>query len=156
MSVSASLLSEMRSIKPGEALDWRALREKIHDAFDQTDSFEERGIILAAFTALMDCVERGLEDQRGDPGDLATFRKTRDQDYCLLLTKESLDGENVDAKLLERATKREVDAGRMSPDHQLRKLALVGTTLGISTAAQPGKAASGKVSWWKRLTGRSA
>ncbi len=153
MSASLSLLDEMRSLRVGKRFDVRTLRDRIHDAFDHTDNFEERGVILAAFTALMDCVERDLQDKTAQRGDIEEFRKSRDQDYCLLLTKELLDGENANPILLERVTRREVYAGRMSPNHKLRQLALAGMALGRPTSTRLRETITGKVARWKRSFG---
>ncbi len=70
--------------------------------------------------------------------------------------KESRRGENVNADLLEKATNPEIEAGRMSPDHKLRQLALVGTQFGIGTTAAPGQqnAARARGSWWRKFLNR--
>lgn len=71
----------------------------------------------------MDLVERNLERSESPPNLLQDFRKTREADYRLFLVRESMVGENVCAETLAAVTQREVDAGRMSPDHTLYTMA---------------------------------
>jgi hypothetical protein len=132
------LLNEMR-----ESNDWTGLREKIHDAFDQSQSSEERGMLLAAFTAMMDSVERQLGT--ADPDLRAKFQQARCQDYNLFVVKECTFDGNVSPEMLNVVTLREVQAGRMAPDHELRRLAIMS---GVeSTPAEERKITP---PWWKR------
>jgi hypothetical protein len=130
--------------------DWRGCREDIHDQFDKASTLDHRGAVLAIFHAVMNIVEKNLIA----PDDLEKFRKARDQDYCLLLSKECTEEANVRSDLLEQATRREVEAGRMQPDHQLRELALVGTTFGIGTTGglRRTELSKGPKPWRKWLT----
>jgi len=130
--------------------DWQGCREDIHREFEKAQTFEQRGVLLAIYHAMMNIVEKNLIA----PSDVETFKKARDQDYCLFIAKESTQGENVNSEILEQVTRREVQAGRMSPDHQLRKLALIGTTFGISPTAQLHEIEQQKAhgSWWQRAT----
>jgi hypothetical protein len=122
--------------------DWRGCREDIRDEFDKASTSEQRGALLAIFHAMMNIVEKNLIAS----DDLEKFRKARDQDYCLLLVKECTKDANVRPDLLEQATKREVEAGRMSQDHQLRQLALSGMAMAQGETRT-------RQSWWRRLTG---
>jgi hypothetical protein len=132
--------------------DWSRCRDDIHREFDKATTSEERGALLAIYTAMMNIVEKDLIAPEG----LEAFQKARYQDYCLFLAKESRDGDNVNSELLEKATKREIDAGRMSPDHNLRELALIGTTFGMSTTAQlHANELKAQRPWWKRLIGQA-
>jgi hypothetical protein len=112
--------------------DWRGCREDIHDEFDKASTSAQRGMLLAMYHAMMNIVEKNLIA----PDDLEKFRKTRDQDYCLLLARECTNDANVRPDLLEQATRREVEAGRMPQDHQLRQLALGGMAM-AQVEAQP-------------------
>lgn len=129
--------------------DWQGCREDIHREFDKSTTFEQRGVLLAIFDAMMNIVEKNLIS----PQELEAFRKARDADYCLFLVKESRQGDNVNSELLEKATKREIDAGRMLPDHQLRQLALAAFTVGIGTTSQLKQLEEWQARgpWWKRL-----
>jgi hypothetical protein len=89
-------------------------------------------MLLSIFTVIMDQVERsGLSGE-----DLAKFKVARRQDYNLLLVKESLVGENVCTETLSAVTEREVAAGRMAPDDELRTTAEVGMAAPHLTRAQ--------------------
>jgi len=105
----------------GRELDFKAIREEIHETSERTDSAEERVILLQVFNSVMDMVERSGNIL---PGQLETFQATRATDYNLLLMREVLVGENVSVELLNAVTQREVAAGRMAEDHSLRDLAL--------------------------------
>jgi hypothetical protein len=64
----------------------------------------------------MGAVERGAGFT---PEDMEKFKKARQRDYCLLLIREALVGENVCPQKLEAVTQREVKAGRMASDNDL-------------------------------------
>lgn len=117
----------------GKSLDFRAVRESIHDAFERTDSASERVVLLQAFNAVMDQVERSGSI---DPENLEVFRDTRAKDYNLLLMREVVIGENASTELLHAVTAREVAAGRMTEDHALRKLAVEGIAQPYLTVQQ--------------------
>ena len=103
----------------GKGLDFREVREAIHDASEQTADSSERVILLQVFHAVMDQVERGGNLA---PENLATFKDTRAKDYRLLLMREVLVGQNVSVELLHAVTQREVIAGRMAEGDELRQL----------------------------------
>jgi hypothetical protein len=124
--------------------DWQGCREDIHGEFDKASTPQQRGALLAIFHAMMNIVENNLIA----PDKLEKFHKARDQDYCFLLVRECMKDANVRPDLLEQATRREVEAGRMSQVHQLRQLALSGT------ATAQGKTRT-RQSWWRRLSGRT-
>ena len=117
------LLQRLQNQPLGTALDWKALREEIHDEFERATSGEDRAILLAIFQTVMDLAKRN-----GDiaPENLHLFRDARQGDYNLLIVRECLVGENVSVELLDEVTKREVAAGRMASDHPLRTQAKVG------------------------------
>jgi len=106
----------------GKDIDFRSVREQIHEAFVQTDDSNEHAMLLAIFTATADLVERNITNH----DDKEKFKATRQADYNLLVVRESLVGENISAELLNAVTLREVQAGRMSEDHELRKAAITG------------------------------
>lgn len=115
------IAARIKSTPPGSALDWPTIRETIHDEYD-TALPVERENLLTVFHALMDAVERQIS-----PVDLDTFRKTRREDYNLLLIKECAEADgNVSPHRLRVVTQREVNARRMQPDDELYKLALGG------------------------------
>ena len=109
-----------RDAEVNGTVDWRHARDEIHSRFDSYASQEERVLLLEVFKAIMDAMERTLTDE----DDFAKFRETRRQDYNLLLIKECLVGEDVSVEALAHVTKREVEAGRMPADDEMRSLAI--------------------------------
>ncbi len=105
----------------GVTLDIKKIREEILELYKNTTDEAEEVQLLQLHKALMDNAERHLSGS-----DLDTFRTTRRQDYNLLLISKCLEGENVSPPLLDALTMREVAAGRMEPDDELRKLAEAG------------------------------
>jgi hypothetical protein len=121
---AADILSRLQAdAAAGKQLDFRAVREQIHDAAEQTIDSSERVILLQVFHAVMDFVERSGNIA---PEDMELFRDTRAKDYRLLLMREVLIGQNVSVELLHAVTQREVQAGRMAEDDELRQLAVKG------------------------------
>lgn len=119
---ATELLSRLQAdAASGKSLDFRAVREEIHALSESTSDVGERVVLLQVFHAVMEMVERSgvLEPER-----LEVFRTTRAQDYRLLLTREVLIGENASAELLDAVTQREVQAGRMREDDELRQVAV--------------------------------
>ena len=137
---AAELLQRIRSLDRGSPLPWTKIREEIRDEYKQA-SRADREILLATYKAVLDRVERHI-----CPADLETFRTARRQDYNLLLVSECIIGEgDVSPETLEAVTHREVAAGRMAADDDLRTLGRIG---GKFLAAQ--KPAGG----WRRLFAR--
>lgn len=103
--------------KAGRDLDFRAIREEIHNLAERAKSEAEHVTLLQIFNVIMDAMESG---GNVEPDNLGAFRKVRDQDYHLLLTREILIGENASVELTARVTEREIAAGRMRQDDPLR------------------------------------
>ena len=121
MSATDLLARLQAEAASGKSLDFRSVREEIHDLSEHTDDVGERVTILQIFHAVMDMVERSGNIE---PEQLDVFRATRAQDYRLLLMREVLIGENASAELLNAVTQREVQAGRMRDDDELRLVAV--------------------------------
>jgi hypothetical protein len=107
----------------GRDLDFPAVREQIHDAAERASDTGERVKLLKIFNVVMDLVERSGAIA---PENISAFRDTRAKDYRLLLLREVTIGENVSVDLLHAITEREVQAGRMREDDELRQVALKG------------------------------
>lgn len=141
----------------GKQLDFRAVREQIHDAAEQTVDSSERVILLQVFHAVMDLVERS---ENIAPEDMELFRDTRAKDYRLLLMREVLIGQNVSVELLHAVTQREVQAGRMVEDDELRQLAVKGlaepylSVQELLKIEQDRLDAEAKPTGWRRWFGR--
>jgi hypothetical protein len=103
-------------------MNLREIRDEIHNEHERAKTFEERGALLAIYKSVMDYVEAASDFE---PGSLERFQKARRQDYCLFLVRECArpDG-NADPVILEAVTSREIEAGRMAPDDELRLHAL--------------------------------
>ena len=119
---ASELLDRMQSdTEAGKELDFRAVRDEIHAASELTTDPHERVVLLKLFHLVLDAAERSGNVA---PENLDTFRQIRAKDYRLLLMREVLIGENVSTKLLNAVTQREVQAGRMSEQDELRLFAV--------------------------------
>ncbi len=97
--------------------NWRQIRARIHDAFEQAGSPQQRAALLALFQSIMNMAEKGI-----DPKDLESFREIRGHSYSQLIVKECLVDEQVSAKIAAAVISREVAAGRMAANHMLRNM----------------------------------
>lgn len=155
---AANILSRLQAdAAAGKQLDFRAVREQIHDAAEQTIDSSERVILLQVLHAVMDLVERSGNIA---PEDMELFRDTRAKDYRLLLMREVLIGQNVSVELLHAVTQREVQAGRMAEDDELRQLAVKGlaepylSVQELLKSEQDRLGAETKPRGWRRWFGR--
>jgi hypothetical protein len=123
-----SLVDELKSARGFDVVDMRA---KIGKAFDAATTIEQRGRVLAIFKVTMDRVE-GTLTNRGEVALLADIKKARAQDYKIFIAQEStvgLDspgGGQISIEVLMAVTNREIEAGRMTEDHSMRKIAVEG------------------------------
>jgi hypothetical protein len=113
--MSAKDLIERLASDRGTPLDWRQIREEIHNEHAQAVTVEDRAVLLAAHQALMDAVERQLPTN----ADIEQFRATRLKDYNLLIVRECLIGDGICTETLFAVTQREIKAGRMDSNHSL-------------------------------------
>jgi hypothetical protein len=67
---------------------------------------------------------------------LAQFRKARQTDYKKMIISECLVGENVCTETLDQVTRREIAAGRMAPDDNMRAIADKGMAAPYLTRSQ--------------------
>lgn len=101
---------------PAEALaNWRSVRERVHNRFDQAKSEPERVALLALYCSVMNLAEKAIA-----PPDLEKFREIRGHGYSLLIVKESLEGDRLSLARSEAVIARELASGRMASDHVLR------------------------------------
>lgn len=119
-------------MKAAKSIDIVDTRAKIQKAWDAATTSEQRGTVLAIFTATMDQVDRNLES-RGEVQLLADIREARAQDYKIFIYQEctvGLDtpvvGGDISVDMLMAVTNREIAAGRMTEDHSARKIAVEG------------------------------
>jgi len=112
-----------RQMESGSELNWREARDQIHAVHETAITEAERVICLSLHKAIFDAVERSDETIR--PEKMEEFRKVRKQDYNLLLVSEAIIGRTdglVDPAVMKRIADREVAAGRLQEDDELRKL----------------------------------
>jgi hypothetical protein len=127
-----SIQSLVEYMKTATNKDIREVRDRIDKEFKVAPTSEQRGTLLALFTAFMDAMERGLA-AHGDQKLLEDFKGARAQDYKIFIVQEctvGLDtpvvGGDVSVDMLMAVTNREIAAGRMTEDHSMRKIALEG------------------------------
>ncbi len=117
------LLNRLQSAAAGPHFDWNAARAEIV-AMYRTAPERDRSALLEAYSAVMNAVERsgGLSAE-----DTEMFRTSRREEYNLMLVGECVrsDG-NISPEALMIVTEREVAAGRMADDDELRQLAVGG------------------------------
>jgi hypothetical protein len=108
-------------------MDLLRIRKDIHAEHERATTTADREALLAIHKTVMDAAERQIRAE-----DLADFRKVRSQDYCLLLIKEAIIGDNsgnINPLRIAAITRRAVEAGRMAADDELHKLAVAGATI---------------------------
>lgn len=115
-------LQELLDAAGAPFINTEEILAQISDEFESAKTEEMRVILLGLFETTMDIVER-----RTAAEDLEQFKTLRRQFYNGLLIREAFVGEeDVSPEILDAVTQREVAAGRMSPDDELRKLAQAG------------------------------
>lgn len=110
------LLQRVQANPDAAPPDWAEIREEMLEAHERAETTEERVALLEVFDALMDLVERSAVA----PDELAAFRRTRLTDYRQMVVREAQIGDSICVETLDAVTQREIDAGRMSPDDELR------------------------------------
>lgn len=104
--------------------DWRAFRDEIASLHAVAATEEEYVALLEAHHNLV-AVGRHAYDE-------ATYAKLlpiAEAEYKMFLNKESMEDGVINPVLLERVTRREVDAGRLDPSDNFRKLAVSGASV---------------------------
>jgi hypothetical protein len=142
----ADLLTRMMGLA---GLTWekaRGYRDEIVELNKTAKTEEERIALVFAFDSLMNQVE---SLNLIDPSSLEHFRNVRESDYRWLLGVQAMKDDHVDPIELERVTRREVEAGRLSEDNKFRQFAIQGALeFGGANATPKGR------SWLGRLFGR--
>jgi hypothetical protein len=148
----SELAKDVRSaISSREPMNWPEFREAIHDAYGLAKSTDERVELLQLYKQLMDYVA-GTQIA---PSDLPQFNETRTKDYRLLLVQEGRVGDNACVETLDEITRREIAAGRMAPDDELRQITVQGLAAPhLSRAQLETIAANSGKSFLARLFGR--
>jgi hypothetical protein len=92
------------------------IMQKISDEFTKADTVEKREALLQLRHTLLALVESTVAAESLDE-----FRAATAKQYSAYIVEECLVGQNICVDTLDAVTRREVAAGRMSPDHNLRK-----------------------------------
>lgn len=100
--------------------DWQQVREEIINSHDKASKVEEYITLLSLHKSLLDIVESQLIASE----DVEQIREIRDQDYNMLITRECTIGGSICIDTLYELTQRELEAGRMGPEHSLINLAV--------------------------------
>jgi len=151
MNVS-ELIEKLQRQMQQSGLDWREARGDIHIAHGNATTEAQRVLCLSLHKAVFDAVER--DNSAIIPGGMSDFRRTREQDYNLLLIKEAMIGRTdgqIDPNVMKKITDREVTAGRMAADDELHKLSVAGAEI---LGAHPDRKQSGGIlsvirSWFR-------
>ncbi|MBS0503957.1 MAG: hypothetical protein JSS55_09195 [Proteobacteria bacterium] len=104
--------------------DWRAFRDEIAALHAQDNSEEEYVELLHGHHLL-----RLLIDDVYDAETAKKLHQIAESEYRFFLNKEAMRGERINPDLLEYVTRREVEAGRLDEDSDLRKLAVAGAAV---------------------------
>ena len=126
------MLPEIASLdeRMAQGGDWMEWREEIADLHQRATTQEEYVTLLRAHSIL-----GLLADQVYDDHTAREIKKVHHAEYLNFLNKEAIEGGDlINPAMLARITEREVEAGRLDPDDDFRKLAAAGgQVLGDST-----------------------
>ena len=117
MSTSELLERMMATVRQGPLVEWNKFRNEIVEHFRRATSTPERVALLRVYKVLMDSVE---QSPGFAPEDMAKIKEARLSEYRLMLIAEAVGPDGVVVPM-EEITRREIEAGRMSPDDGLRK-----------------------------------
>lgn len=110
------------AIAAGESFHWQTLRDNLDAEHASSRETGEQESLLVLFKTLMDMVER-IDIT---PGLVAAFTADRRDSYHRLVLREANAGGRCPVRALDEITRREVNAGRMAEDDQLREAAILG------------------------------
>lgn len=99
--------------------DWRVFQQEISDLHAQAATEEEYVTLMEAHRNLVLVGEVAYDAET-----YAKLLPIAESEYLTFLSAESMEDDVVNPVHLERITRREVEAGRLSPDHPLRELAV--------------------------------
>lgn len=110
----------------GRGGDWRAFREEIAALHAEATTEEEYVTLLDAHRKLVAVGKFAYDEET-----YAKLLPVTVTEYRLFLIKEAMEGEGglINPVLLERVTRREVEAGRLDPSDSFRTLAMSGASV---------------------------
>jgi D-serine deaminase-like pyridoxal phosphate-dependent protein len=108
----------------GRGGDWHAFRDEIAALHAEATTEEEYVTLLEAHGKLV-AVGKFVYDEEA----YAELLRIAAAEYRFFLIKEATEDDFVNPVLLERITRREVEAGRLDPDDDFRTLAVSGASV---------------------------
>lgn len=113
--IDGPLLFRLLNALGAPLTNWQEIIEEINSEFGRVQTEDSRSALLATFKAVMDIAETTVPQEQ-----LSAFQEARYKHYSSFIVQEALVGQNVCTETLYAVTSREVNAGRMAPDHKLR------------------------------------
>lgn len=104
--------------------DWREFQQEIAKLHAEATTEDEYVTLLEAHRNLVAVGEYAFDDET-----YAKIVQIAKGEYKLFLNRESMEDGLVNPVLLERVTRREVEAGRLDPNDDFRKFAVAGATV---------------------------
>ncbi len=114
-------LQQLLNVPGAPLVNWREINKEICEEFGRATTLDYRIALLEGFKSTMDIAETSLAHE-----DLKVFQEARLRQYKTFIVQEALVGQNVCVETLNAITQREIAAGRMAPDDELRKIAEMG------------------------------
>lgn len=102
----------------GQGGDWRAFRDEITALHAEATTEEEYVTLLEAHKKLVAVGKSAYDEET-----YANLLPIAAAEYLNFLNKEAMEDGMINPVLLERVTRREVEAGRLDPDDSFRTLA---------------------------------
>jgi len=115
------LLQQLLNARGAPLVNVQEILKEIARELGRAATTDDRVALLTLFKSTMDVVESTVA-----PEDLRTFQDARIKHYRTYIVQEALVGEDVCVETLYAITQREIAAGRMAPDDELRRTAKMG------------------------------
>lgn len=104
--------------------DWHTFRDEIAALHEKATTEEEYVTLLEAHRNLVAVGKFAYDDET-----YVKLLPIAAAEYRMFLNKEALENGSINPTLLERITRREVEAGRLDPDDDLRQLSVAGASV---------------------------
>lgn len=108
----------------GKGGDWRSFQDEIAALHEKAKTEQEYVTLLEAHRNLVAVGKYAFDKE--------TYEKLlpiTSAEYRMFLNKEAMEDDLINPMLLERITRREVEAGRLAPDDEFRQLAAAGAAV---------------------------
>src|SRR5205823_4471239 len=139
-----TLKTEIASLheRMGQGGDWRAFRDEIAALHADATTEEEYVTLLEAHRKLMAVGKFAYDEET-----YAKLLPIAAAEYRMFLSKEATEGGLINPVLLERVTRREVEAGRLTPNDSFRTLSMSGASV-LGDSAEITAHASRQGNWF--------